>query len=118
MNTAKNMRRTLLIALMAMAISSADAHKRPALHRVVHAKTVVVKPVVVKKSVLRVDRNARLAALMAYLDTHENITAKKYAKLTGLSKGVAEAELNTFAFEKGNPIAVVTNGNKKVYVRS
>lgn len=116
MNTAKNMRRAILIAALAMTISSADAHKKPVRYRVVHSTAVVVKPVVVKKSVLRTDRNARLAAALAYISDHKSITAKKYAKLTGLSKSTAEMELDAFAFENGNPIAVVSSGKKKIYV--
>jgi len=117
MNTAKNLRKALLTVLLAMTISSADAHRKVVRHRVPHSKTIVVKPVVIKKADCYTSRNARLAAVWAYLDNHKSITIRKYAKLTGLSRGVAEAELDAFSRDRNTHIVALVSGNKKVYVK-
>lgn len=52
---------------------------------------------------------------MAYLKNHEYLTVNKYAKMTGLLKVAAKAELDAFATDKDRPIEAVTRGKKKVY---
>ena len=55
---------------------------------------------------------------LAYLKKHKQLTSNKYAKLTGLTKAMAEAELNAFASDKRKPIARIVKGRKSVYVLS
>jgi len=63
------------------------------------------------------DWQNRLSMAVAYLDSHSYLTVKKYAKMTGLTKSVAEAELDAFARDKGKPIVAVAQGKKKVYAK-
>lgn len=56
--------------------------------------------------------------MAAYLEQHTHISVKQYAKMTRLSKALAEAELDAFAMDKKGIIRVVVSGNKKVYMKS
>ena len=40
----------------------------------------------------------------------------KYCKMTGMNSTMAEAELDAFVANKKNPIRIVFNGKKKLYV--
>lgn len=63
----------------------------------------------------RFSQKERLAMVEAYLDTHAALTVSRYAQMTGLSKLTAEVELDVFAMEGKNNIAVVVKGKKKIY---
>ena len=53
---------------------------------------------------------------LAYLKSNKVLSISKYSKMTGLTTSMAEAELDAFAINKGNPIKMVVNGKKKLYV--
>lgn len=54
---------------------------------------------------------------VAYLEHNQYLSVKKYAKMTGLSKDMAEAELDAFACDKRNPVTLVISGKKKLYTK-
>ena len=54
---------------------------------------------------------------IAYLETHECLTIRHYAKMTQLNMALAEAELDAFAMDKKNPIQLVIRGKKKLYTK-
>lgn len=57
----------------------------------------------------------RLASAQAYLSSHKTISAKRYARLTGLTRSAARAELDTFARDSSTRIAAVGAGKRKCY---
>lgn len=77
--------------------------------------TVVARPSVTAHTSNRFTRKERFRMAMAYLKNHEYLTVNKYAKMTGLLKVAAKAELDAFATDKDRPIEAVTRGKKKVY---
>lgn len=83
-------------------------------HRVV---TVVERPVVVSHVSNRLGQKERLAMAVAYIGIHKQQTIKQYAKMTQLTKNMAEAELDAFAYGTKSPITVIVKGKKKVYVK-
>ena len=54
---------------------------------------------------------------IAYLETHEHLTIRQYAKMTHLNMASAEAELDAFAIDKKKPIRLVIRGKKKMYIK-
>ena len=54
---------------------------------------------------------------IAYLETHEHLTIRQYAKMTHLSMASAEAELDAFAIDKKKPIRLVIRG-ENVYQKA
>ena len=86
-------------------------HYRP--HRVV---AVVPRPVVALHVSNHFTQKERLAMAISYLKTREYLTARKYARITGLSKATAEAELDAFVADVDKPITATVRGKKKVYV--
>ena len=65
----------------------------------------------------RFNQKERLAMAIAYLETHEHLTIRQYAKMTHLSMASAEAELDAFAIDKKKPIRLVIRGKKKMYIK-
>lgn len=63
----------------------------------------------------RFSQKERLAMVKAYLNAHEALTVNKYVQMTGLSRLAAEVELDSFAMDGKNDIAVVVKGKKKIY---
>ncbi len=54
----------------------------------------------------------------AYLEHNQYLSVKKYAKMTGLTKAMARAELDAFACDERNPITpVILNRKKLVYTK-
>ena len=53
---------------------------------------------------------------LAYLKNNKSLSISKYSKITGLTNATAEAELDAFAVNKQNPIKMILNGKKKLYV--
>lgn len=118
MNTAINIQRLALVALMATTLGTAQAHRRP-MRRL--AKPVVVapaKPITPKKATAHFGQRQRLDMALAYIDRNRHITAKAYSKLTGLQRKAAEQELDAMARSPRSGIALVMSGNKKLYVRA
>lgn len=117
MNVIGKLKITVVTIVLALVCGTANAqhwrrHYRS--HRVV---TVVSQPAVTIHISNRLSQKERLAMAIAYLETHEYLTIKKYAQMTKLTKATAEAELDAFAMDKRKPVNVVIRGEKKVYVK-
>ena len=123
MKTIKIMKKGMLIAMMALVSTTATAqyrhyghfHHYGLYHRPVIA-TVVTRPAVTTHISNRLSKKDRLEMALAYLHNNKTLTISKYSKMTGLSNAMAEAELDAFVASKKNPIRVVFNGKKKLYV--
>lgn len=104
----------LLIAMILVCGAANAQHRHYHPNRVV---TVVVRPDVISHVNNRFNQKERLAMAIAYLETHEHLTIRQYAKMTHLSMASAEAELDAFAMDKKKPIRLVIRGKKKVYIK-
>lgn len=60
-------------------------------------------------------QNQRLHMALAYLQNNRYLTIKHYARMTGLSKQMAEAELDSFCSRANGMLRCQTAGGKKVY---
>lgn len=119
-----NFKIALFAAAMALSCGTACArhlhrHVRPYYaqcyqHRVV---TLVSRPEVTTHISNRFSQRERLAMALAYLETHEQLTVRQYAHITGLGKASAEAELDSFAVDENKPIRLVVKGKKKTYIK-
>lgn len=108
----------ILIIAMALGCGVANAQHWHRRHHYVYPKritTVVVQPHMTTHVSNHFNQKDRLAMAIAYLNTHENLTIKQYAKMTQLSTTSAEAELDAFAMNEKNPIQLVIKDKKKVY---
>lgn len=85
--------------------------------RAARVVAVVNRPQVSSRITNRFGKKERLSMALAYLETHNSLSIRKYADITQLKRATAEAELDAFAMDKGNPIRLVVNGKKKVYVK-
>lgn len=112
MNTVMNFKTGLMALCMALICGTATAQHHRHHHGV---KTVVVRPTVVVKSVTTTNISDRLALATNYIKKNGKITAKKYAKLTGLTYTAATAELNTFASDRRSLVIAVPKGKKVIY---
>lgn len=54
---------------------------------------------------------------IAYLTRNQYLSVMQYAKMTGLSKDMAEAELDAFACDDKNPVELVVTEKKKLYTK-
>lgn len=110
MNTTKHIAVAGLMALVSLT-ATAQPHLR---HHYVHHRphTTVVN---VHTSNNQLQRSDRFDMAMAYLKNNRVLTAKKYAKLTGLTHATAEAELDVFASDRKTPIRLIVDGKKKRY---
>ncbi len=123
MNIKTNIKKATVVALMTLAGTTAFAQHR---HYYGHVRyygyhrpavvTVVNRPAVTTHVSNRLSKKDRLEMALAYLKNNKQLTISKYCKMTGLTKATAEAELDAFTLSKGNPIKMVTNGKKKLYV--
>ena len=109
--------KTAIMAMIAIVLSCGTVnaqrwhrHCRP--YRVV----VVSKPAVAVRVDNRFSQGERFKMAMAYLEENDYLTVKAYAKMTGLPKASAKAELDAFAADKDRPVEAVARGRKKVYV--
>ncbi len=117
MKTKINIKKAMLLGMMAMVGLTACAHHRHYTsigHRPA-VVTVVGNPATPSVS-NHLDKKDRLEMALAYLKSHKSLSISKYSKITGLSKATAEAELDAFAANRNNPIKAVINGKKKHYV--
>lgn len=64
--------------------------------------------------VSRITKQDRFEMAIAYLNANHELSVKQYAKMTGLKKEIAEAELTVFANDIFNPIKPVP-GKKNLY---
>lgn len=109
----------ILVIAMALVCGTVNAqhwrrHCHYHRHRVV---TVVARPYLTSHVSNLFNQKERLAMAVAYLETHEYLTIKQYAKMTQLSKVSAEAELDACAMDEKKPIQLVIRGKKKVYIK-
>ena len=123
MKTIKIMKKGMLIAMITLVSTSTFAQYRH--HGYLHhyggyyrpiVTTVVTRPAVTTHISNRLSKKDRLEMALAYLHNNKTLTISKYSKMTGLSSTMAEAELDAFVVNKKNPIRVVFNGKKKLYV--
>ena len=117
MYTTKKWKTRILVIAMIMVCGAANAQHR---HRHYHSNrvvTVVVRPGVITHVSNRFNQKERLAIAIAYLEMHEYLTIRQYAKMTQLSIASAEAELNAFAMDEKKPIQFVIREKKKVYIK-
>lgn len=107
---------TLSIVICGMASAHLRHHSHHGIRRPI---TVVTTPrpskVTVVKTNNHLSQDERYIIAIAYLNNNEYLSAKQYAKITGLDKDIAEAELDAFAFDKKKSIAMVMDGKKKLY---
>lgn len=122
MKTMMNIKKAMLVAMMALVGTTAFAQYRHYGHVYHHAcyrpvvVTVVNRPAVTTHISNRLSKKDRLDMVLAYLKSNKSLSISKYSKMTGLTNAMAEAELNAFAASKQNPIKMVLNGKKKLYV--
>ena len=117
MCTTRNWKAGILAIAMILVCGSANAQHWHRYYRPNRVVTVVVQPNVVSHVSNRFNQKERLAMAIAYLETHEHLTIRQYAKMTQLSMASAEAELDAFAIDKKKPIRLVIRGKKKLYIK-
>lgn len=131
MKTMLNIKKTMLIATMALIGTTAFAqrghyghyghygHRGYAYHSAYYHPsviTVVNRPVITSRTSNRLSKQDRLDMALAYLKNNKTLSVSKYSKMTGLAKATAEAELDAFVISKSNPIKRIMDGKKKLYV--
>ncbi len=121
MKTTMNFKKAMLIAMMALIGTAGFAQRKH--HGHAHYRTtrpavvtVVNRPVVSTRISNRLSKKDRFDMALAYLKHNKTLSISKYCKMTGLPYATAEAELDAFAYSKGNPIKRVVNKKKKLYV--
>lgn len=78
------------------------------------AATSVEAPKSKPTLVNRITKKDRLKMAVAYMKANTYMSAKQYAKITGLKKDIAQAELSVFVQDAKNPIKPVP-GKKNLY---
>ena len=122
MKTKTNIKKGTFIAVAFMLGTSAFAQHRLYSHVHHHTYyrpavvTVVNRPAVTTHISNRLSKKDSLDMALAYLKNNKSLSISKYSKMTGLTKTTAEVELDAFAISKSNPIKMVLNGKKKLYV--
>lgn len=121
MNVSTGLKVLALAALIAAGSGQIEARRHP--HCGGRPPRVVVhvpasRPVVTSRVRHRFSQRERLAMAIAYLNSHEHLTAKQYAKVTSLNRDAAETELDVFAQDRNIPICAVVKGKKKLYVKA
>ena len=122
MKMIKNIKKGMLFAMVVLISTTAFAQHRHYCH--VHhygcyhpiVTTVVTRPAVTTRISNRLSKQDRLDMALAYLKNNPSLTISKYSNMTGLTKAIAEAELDVFAANKKNPIRMVVSGKRKYYV--
>jgi len=94
MCTTRNWKAGILAIAMILVCGAANAQHWHRYYRPNRVVTVVVQPEVVSHVSNRFNQKERLAMAIAYLETHEHLTIRQYAKMTRLSMAAAEAELD------------------------
>lgn len=110
----------LAVALFLTCVSASAQRHRRHHHRHYPQRivTVAARPTTTVHISNRFDQKERLRMAIAYLASNQYLTIKQYAKMTGLSKNMAEAELDAFACDEKKPITSVVTDKKKLYTRS
>lgn len=120
MNKTINWKAGILAASLLLGGCTANAQhwRHHSHHHPYRTVTVVTTPNSAPRVSNRFSTKDRLAMALAYLELNKDLTIKQYAKMTGLSKESAEAELDAFAVDKNNPIRLIFKGKKKLYVKA
>lgn len=121
MKTTMNIRKAALVAMTLLFGTTAFAQPRHYRHWRSYAGrpavvTVVNRPAVTVRVSNRFSKKDRLDMALAYLKNNKSLNVSKYRKMTGLTNATAEAELDAFAVSKNNPIRMIRDGKKKLYV--
>ena len=106
----------IMAIVVILSCGTANAQRLRRYHYPYRVVTVVSRPAVTVHVSNRFTQGKRFRMAMAYLDEHEYLTVKRYAKMTELSKAAAKAELDAFVADKDKPITAVIRDRKKVYV--
>ena len=118
MNALSKIEKGLLIAAMVLVCGTASAqfrHYHGAIRgRMVHVTRIVTCPTISVNC--QIGQKERLRMAVAYLNSNKFLTIKKYAKLTGLPKRTAEAELDAFSYDNRKPIVMVLKNKQKLYI--
>ena len=117
MCTTRKWKTGILLIVMILVCGAANAQHWHRHYRPNRLVTVVVQPDVISHVSNRFNQKERFAMAIAYLETHEHLTIRQYAKMTHLSIVSAEAELDAFVMDKKKPIRLVIRGKKKVYIK-
>lgn len=104
--------------VIALSCGTADAQRWHRLSRPYRVVTVVPGPAAAVHVMNSFTQKERFGMAMVYIQNHGYITVKKYAKITGLPKASAKAELDAFAADKDKPVTAVIKDGKKAYVTS
>lgn len=107
----------LMVVISFMTCCSASAQHRHHHHHPQRVITVVAKPATTVRIDCEFNRKERFQMAIAYLKQNQYLSIKKYAKMTGLPKDIAEAELDVFACNEGSPITLVVTDKKKLYTK-
>lgn len=116
MNIRSNIRRYALVSILAATCMTTAATQHRQFHRP-RITTVVVKPSVMLRIDNRLTQKERFQMAVAYLNNNKYLTVKRYAKMTGLSKRTAEAELDAFVSDRSKSIVCVIIDKKKMYTK-
>lgn len=118
MKTTMNIRKAALVAMTLLFGTTSFAQPRHYWHWRSYAgrPAVVNRPAVTVRVSNRFSKKDRLDMALAYLKNNKSLNVSKYRKMTGLTNATAEAELDAFAVSKNNPIRMIRDGKKKLYV--
>ena len=108
----------IIVTAVLLSCGTAEARYRHRHIRSYRAVTVVARPDVTVHTDNRFTQRERLRMAMAYMENHCYLTVRRYAKMTGLPKAVAKAELDAFAADRETPIEAVKKGKRTVFVLS
>lgn len=119
-------RRKILIVTLTLVMASGSAFGRRYYHY--HTQytcpypprvTTIIRPVHDSRPthISRITKRDRYDMALAYLKSNTYMTVKQYAKITGLKKEIAEAELNVFVQDISSPIKPVPGKKNLYYLR-
>lgn len=121
METIANVKKYIFVIIAVMMCGGEVQSGRPGRRCIIHRTPVSHVTIVNRyapgiKVVQRFNQKERWNMVVAYLKSHPCINAKIYANITGLSKKVAEAELDAFTICKNRNLVVSGVGRKKMYM--
>ena len=118
MNSVVRMKKCIGVVVLVLICGTATAQRRYYSHGFSRhpVTTVVVKPAATVRVSQRITQKERLEMAVAYLNDNKYLSAKEYAKITGLPKKTAEAELDAFSNDRRKPVIMVITGKKKLYM--
>ena len=117
MKTMNFMKKGIFVMALAIACcATASAHRKHRPHAIPPRPTaaIVIRPAVTVHVQHRLTRKGRLDMAISYLKQNKYLNAKKYARMTGLPRQKAKAELEAFAHDPRKPIIQVWKGKNKV----